>query len=44
MSDFKPGEMDITEQTKTFEGFIKWGVWGAVIVILALIFLAIVGI
>ncbi|MEM7545617.1 MAG: aa3-type cytochrome c oxidase subunit IV [Pseudomonadota bacterium] len=44
MSDHVPGEMNITEQKKTFEGFIKVGVWLAVVVAIALIFLAIVGI
>ena len=27
MSDHKHGEMDISVQEKTFEGFIKVGVW-----------------
>lgn len=44
MSDHKHGEMDISVQKKTFEGFIKTGVWTTVVVIVALIFLAIVGI
>lgn len=44
MADYKPGEMEITEQEKTFAGFIKTGVWTSVIVVIALIFLAIVGI
>lgn len=44
MSDHKHGEMDISVQKKTFDGFIKTGVWTSVIVIVALIFLAIVGI
>ncbi len=44
MGDYKQGEMDITVQKKTFDGFIKAGVWSAVIVILTLIFLALVGI
>ena len=44
MGDYKQGEMDITVQKETFDGFIKVGVWSAVIVILTLIFLALVGI
>lgn len=44
MGDHKQGEMDITVQKKTFDGFIKVTVWSTVIVILALIFLALVGI
>ena len=41
MSDYKHGTMDITEQEKTFEGFIKAGTWLAVAVIAVLVFLAI---
>ncbi len=44
MSDHKHGEMDISVQEKTYNGFIKTGVWTSVVVIIALIFLAIVGI
>lgn len=44
MSDHKHGEMDISVQKKTFDGFIKTCVWTTVVVIIALIFLAIVGI
>ncbi len=44
MSDHKHGEMDITTQTKTFDGFIKTGIWSSVIVVVILIFLAFVGI
>jgi len=42
MADHKHGEMDITEQEKTFEGFIKVSIWVSVISIGALIFLALV--
>lgn len=42
MADHKHGEMDITEQEKTFEGFIRFTVWTTAIVILVLIFLALV--
>lgn len=41
MEEHKHGEMDISVQEKTFEGFIKWSTWVAVISILVLIFLAI---
>ncbi|SLN63049.1 Cytochrome c oxidase subunit 4 [Pseudoruegeria aquimaris] len=41
MADYKPGEMDITVQEKTFAGFIKFVTWGAGIAIGVLIFLAI---
>lgn len=44
MSDHKHGEMDVAVQKKTFDGFIKTGVWTSVIVVVILVFLAIVGI
>ncbi len=34
------GTMDITEQEKTFAGFIKFSIWVSVLSILVLIFLA----
>ena len=40
MSEHKPGSMDIRAQEKTFAGFIKMSVWGAVISILILIVMA----
>jgi hypothetical protein len=36
----KPGEMDITEQEKTFAGFMRWAVNIAIVCIVILIFLA----
>lgn len=42
MADFKHGEMDTTAQEKTFEGFIKFSTWAAIIVIGVLIFTALV--
>ena len=41
MSDYKHGEMDITEHEKTFEGFIRWSKNVAIFSICVLIFLAI---
>ncbi len=41
-SEHKHGEMDISEQEKTFEGFIKFSVWTVVISLLILVFLALV--
>ena len=41
-NDFKPGEMDITEQEKTFEGFMAFTKWTVIGIIAFLIFLAIV--
>lgn len=42
MSDYKHGEMDITVQEKTFEGFTKMVAYGAVASICVLIFMALV--
>ncbi|MEX2517960.1 MAG: aa3-type cytochrome c oxidase subunit IV [Paracoccaceae bacterium] len=41
MATHTPGEMDITEQRKTFGGFVRSGVWLAVFVAVILIFMAI---
>lgn len=41
MADYKPGEMDIREQEKTFEGFVRWSVRVAIVSIAILVFLAI---
>jgi hypothetical protein len=41
MAEHKPGSMDITEQEKTFDGFVRWSVRVAVVSIGILIFLAI---
>ncbi|WP_296417065.1 aa3-type cytochrome c oxidase subunit IV [Pseudooctadecabacter sp.] len=43
MADHKHGEMDIKVQEKTFEGFMSMVTKGTVIIIVALIFLALVG-
>jgi hypothetical protein len=40
MSDYKPGSMDIRQQEKTFAGFIKMVTWGAVLVVVILIVMA----
>lgn len=40
MAEHKHGSMDITEQEKTFDGFIKFATWGAIISICILIFMA----
>ncbi|MFN3259275.1 MAG: aa3-type cytochrome c oxidase subunit IV [Pikeienuella sp.] len=44
MAEHRQGEMDISEQKRTFAGFIKSGVWLAVSIVVILIILAIVGI
>lgn len=41
MAKFKPGEMNIAEQEKTFDGFVRWMVRGAAFSLGVLIFLAI---
>ncbi len=40
MGEHKHGSMDITTQEKTFEGFLRFVVWGTVISIGILVFLA----
>ena len=40
MAEHTHGEMDITEQEKTFAGFMRWTVRTVVIVAIVLIFLA----
>jgi hypothetical protein len=42
MAEHKHGEMDITVQEKTFEGFVKWVAWGTVVIIVSLILLALI--
>ncbi len=41
MSDYKHGEMDITVQEKTFDGFIKFATWSVVVIIGIILFMAI---
>lgn len=42
MADHKPGEMDITTQEKTFDGFMNVVTKSVVFIIVLLIFLALV--
>lgn len=42
MAEHKHGEMDITDQERTFAGFVRFSIWGAGISIGILIFLALV--
>ena len=42
-NEHKHGEMDITVQEKTFDGFMTWVTRGTIVIIAALIFLALVG-
>nr|WP_170614361.1 aa3-type cytochrome c oxidase subunit IV [uncultured Ruegeria sp.] len=41
MAEHKHGEMDITVQTKTFEGFVKATVWCCVAIAFLGLFLAV---
>lgn len=41
MGEYKHGEMDVSVQEKTFDGFIRWSIRVASISIAVLIFLAI---
>ncbi len=43
MAEHKHGEMDITVQEKTFAGFMSMVSKGTIIIIVALIFLALIG-
>ncbi|MBB5722948.1 membrane protein required for beta-lactamase induction [Loktanella ponticola] len=43
MADHKIGEMDITVQEKTFDGFIKMVTRGTMVIIALLILLALIG-
>ena len=40
MAQHKHGEMDTTEQEKTFEGFVRATVWSVIAIIVTLILIA----
>lgn len=42
MAEYKHGSMDISEQEKTFDGFVRFVIWGIVISLAVLVFLALV--
>lgn len=42
MGEYKHGDMDITVQKKTFDGFVNTVKWAVVAIIAVLIFIAIV--
>lgn len=44
MAEHKPGSMDISEQEKTFSGFLRACVWVVGVSIAILIFLALVNV
>ena len=39
--DYRPGEMDITEQEKTFDRFLAFTKWAIIVIVAILVFLAI---
>lgn len=41
MADHKHGEMNIAAQQKTFDGFMRFGIWGGAISLVFFIILAI---
>lgn len=41
MSDYKHGSMNVAEQEKTFDGFIRWSIRISVLSICVLIFMAV---
>ena len=42
MAEYKHGEMDITVQKKTFDGFISFVKWSVIAIIAVLLFIALV--
>lgn len=42
MAEHKHGEMDVKDQEKSFEGFVRYSVWTIVVSIGILLFLALV--
>jgi hypothetical protein len=38
---FEPGSMDITDQEKTFAGFMRWVTNSTIVILVILVFLAI---
>lgn len=42
MANHEHGKMDISNQQKTFDGFMRWVTWGAAISISVLVFIALV--
>jgi hypothetical protein len=42
MAEYEPGKMDITEQERTFEGFVRWTIRTVMVILIGLILLAII--
>lgn len=43
MGEYKHGSMDITEQQKTFDGFVTFATRSVIAIIVFLLFLALIG-
>lgn len=41
MAEYKHGEMDVTENEKTFEGFMKFATWSVVVIVVIIVGMAI---
>lgn len=41
MAEYKHGEMDITEQTKTFDGFMKFVTYAVAVIVVLIVSMAI---
>lgn len=41
MSEHKHGEMDTTDQVKTFDGFMKFTTWSVVFILVLVLFMAV---
>lgn len=41
MADHKHGEMDVTDQEKTFDGFMKWTQWSVITILVLVVLMAI---
>ncbi|OOY04282.1 aa3 type cytochrome c oxidase subunit IV [Thioclava sp. ES.031] len=43
MAEYKPGNMDIRDQERTFSGFVRFVTISVIVIICFLVFLALVG-
>lgn len=41
MAEHKHGDMDITTQTQTFHGFVKFVTWAVIVILAIVVFMAI---
>lgn len=41
MMDHKHGEMDISSNEKTFDGFMKWVTWSVIVILVIIVGLAV---